>query len=154
MNRLWKIVIVLAAAMVISAGLSIAVKKKVLEPAMAREQAFAAIEGGELKADANGVIDLPERWRVACVDGKAYVTGSTQYTLWVLFVAEKSKTARLRGYLFCNKPAAARVSGAVTVNYPNPGGGQVDVTVQRVLNPNCFEVVNQQDQRKATTEGW
>jgi hypothetical protein len=153
-NRLWKIVILLLVAISISALLSIVIDKKVLQPALAREQAFDAIAEGRLRPDANGVIDLPDGWRSASVDGKAYVTGSSEHTLWVLFVAEKSKIARIRGYLYCNKAAAARVSGAVQLNYPTPAGRQIEVTVLRILNPNCFEVVNQQDHPPATTEPW
>jgi hypothetical protein len=154
LNRLWKITILLLVAMGGSALLSIIVHNKVLEPAMAREQAFDAIADGRLQADADGVIDLPVEWRAASVDGKAYVTGSVAHTLWVLFAAQKSKTARVRGYLYCNKPAAARVSGAVTLNYPTAAGRQIEATVMRILNPNCFEVVNQQDHPAATTEPW
>jgi hypothetical protein len=153
-NRLWKITLLLLIGMVGSALLSIAIHKKVLEPALAREQAFDAIAGGHLQADAAGSVDLPAEWRAASVDGKAYVTGSPGHTIWVLFVAEKSKTTRVRGYLYCNKPAEARVSGAVQLNYPTTAGRQIEATVMRILNPNCFEVVNTQDHPPAATEPW
>jgi hypothetical protein len=136
---------VLIAAVLASGAISLLVARRVLAPAAQREDAFAAIASGQLTpADASGTIPLPAKWKQASVDGNAYVTGEREQTMWVLFVTEKGSGGQLRGDLFCNKPAAARVSGAVMVNYPHPGGSQVEVTVKRILNPSCFEVVNQQ----------
>jgi hypothetical protein len=127
---------VLIAAVLASGAISLLVARRVLAPAAQREDAFAAIASGQLTpADASGTIPLPPKWKQASVDGNAYVTGEREQTMWVLFVTEKGSGGQLRGDLFCNKPAAARVSGAVMVNYPHPGGSQVEVTVKRILNP-------------------
>ena len=87
------------------------------------------------------------------MDGKAYVTGNVEHTLWVVFVEKRSSAGQVRGYLFCNKPAAARVSGVVSLNYPTASSPQIDATIVRILNPNCFEVVSAAP-GGATTEPW
>jgi len=139
-----RILLVLVVAVVVSGTISLLVARRVLAPAAQREDAFAAIASGQLTpVDSSGTVFLPPPWKRASVDGNAYVTGDREHTMWVLFVTQKGTGGQLRGDLYCTKPAAARVSGAVTVNYPYPGGSQVEVTVKRVLNASCFEVVNQ-----------
>jgi hypothetical protein len=151
-NRLWKIVVLLLVAISMSAALSLAVRQKVLAPALAREEAFDAIIAQQLHP-IDGVIELPKQWHSASMDGKAYLTGNVEHTLWVLFVEKRSSSGQVRGYLFCNKPAAARVSGVVPLNYPNASSPQIEASVQRILNPNCFEVLSAAP-HGASTEPW
>jgi hypothetical protein len=144
-TRFRRILLVLLAAVLASGTISLLVARRVLAPAAQREDAFAAIAKGQLTpSDSSGTVPLPPQWKRGSVDGNAYVTGDREGVMWVLFVTDKGSGGRLRGDLFCTKPAAARVSGALMVNYPHPGGSQVEVTVKRILNASCFEVVNQQ----------
>lgn len=139
-----RIIFVLVFAVAASGAISLLIARRVLAPAAQREDAFAAIANGQLTpADTSGTVPLPSQWKRASVDGNAYVTGEREQTMWVLFVTEKGEGGQLRGDMFCTKPAAARVSGAIMVNYPHAGGSQVEVTIKRILNPSCFEVVNQ-----------
>jgi hypothetical protein len=138
-----RIIGVLLAGVLASALVSYLVSHHVLRPAAAREEAFDAIVSGQLKPDQTGTIPLPDRWKVASVDGNAYVTGDRDRTMWVLFVVEKGHGPQLHGYLFCTKPAAAQATGLIVVNYPNPAGPTSEVTIQRVMTASSFEVVNQ-----------
>ncbi len=154
-NRSLKLVLaVILGGIAASALLSYAIYRNVLRPARLREDAFAAILDGRLKADAAGTVNLPAEFAAASIDGKAYVTVETTRTLWALFVQDRGSGSTLRGYAFCNQPATARVSTTLELNYPiptrdgaaaatPPAPTKIIVSIKRVLNPVCYEVAHE-----------
>ena len=150
MNRAMRIGLVLAVGIGASALVSYLIHQKVLRPAQAREEAFAALRSGELAPGADGVAILPDKWAIASVDGKAYITGSPNRTLWALFLKERGDGAKFKGYLFCNKPAKTGAKAMVDLQYPatptrgdrHPDGSLITVNVLRVLSPYSFEVMH------------
>ncbi len=146
--------LILVAGVGISALLSWLIYRNVMQPARVREDAFAAWLAGRLKPDGAGVVTLPGEWAMASVDGRMYVTREATGTRWGLFVSEKGTGANLKGYAFCDHPAAARVATDVELNYPvaatnapgreaQPGRETVILRIKRVVNPSCFEVATE-----------
>src|SRR5579885_2626871 len=142
----------------LSGLLSWLVYQRVMEPARIREDAFAAYLDGRLRPDDAGVIVLPAEWAKASADGRMYVTRESTGTRWALFVMDKGMGAGIRGYAFCDHPAAARVATDVELNYPQPrtnapgaasrpGRETVIPRIKRVVNPSCFEVSHENEKR-------
>jgi hypothetical protein len=139
MNRPTKIVLVLVAAIAVSAGMSYLVHERVLKPARAREDAFAALREGSLSPDAAGVAVLPQQWAMASADGKVYVTGSRDRTLWALFPAEVAGDGKkFKGWLYCNRGNQAAPKSMVDLE-STPLGRPAPVKVFRALSPYAFE---------------
>jgi hypothetical protein len=145
-NRMLRIALMLAVGIGLSALVAYGIHRNVLGPAQAREEAFSAIQSGQLPAGPDGVVALPPKWAAASIDGKAYVTHSAQHLTWGLFVTERGFGKRFSGDLFCDKPAVAK--GTMEINGPIPAAGDargarvepVAVKVIRVLSPWNFEV--------------
>jgi hypothetical protein len=150
-SRMTRIVLVLFLGLGASALVSWCVYRFAFLPAQAREDAFAAIEVGQVSAGADGIATLPAKWAVASMDGKAYVTRGAQGSLWVLFLKERGAGAKLHGYLFSNKPSSAAATGSVEIDFAVPAGpggvpparSRVTVRVMRVAGPSSYEVINE-----------
>src|SRR5437764_1004841 len=98
MSRAMRIVLVLMAGVAGSALVSYLVYQKVLRPAQAREEAFAALQAGNLVPGPGGVTSLPAPWRIASMDGKVYVSGPPAGTMWALFASDIGSRGRFRGH--------------------------------------------------------
>ena len=142
MNRPTKIVLVLLAGITVSALVSYLVRQKVLKPAQAREEAFGALRDGSLLAGPDGVATLPPRWATASVDGKMYVTGARDRTMWGLFPADVSDGAKFKGWLYCNSANQAAPKAVVELR-STPLGRPAAVKVFRALSPFAFEVTSE-----------
>jgi hypothetical protein len=146
-----RIALMLAVGIGLSALVAYGIHRNVLGPAQAREEAFDAIQSGQLAAGPEGVVALPAKWAGASIDGKAYVTHSAQHLTWGLFVTERGFGNRFSGDLFCDKPARAVAKGTMEINGPVPAAGDqrgarvepVEVKVVRVLSPWSFEVARE-----------
>lgn len=150
MNRMLRIALMLAIGIGLSALMAYGIHRNVLGPAQAREEAFGAIQSGQLPTGPDGVVVLPPKWATASIDGKAYVTHSPQHLTWGLFVTERGFGNRFSGDLFCDKPARAVAKGTMEINGPVPAADQrgarvepVEVMVNRVLSPWSFEVARE-----------
>ena len=141
MHRMVRIGLVLLLAIGASALVAFLINQGVLAPAKAREDAFDAIQRGQLSPGPDGVAALPAQWQKASLDGKAYVTRSLERTTWVFFLKEKGSGKKIAGYLFCDKPAKAVAEGVIEINYP-AAGTKVGVKVVRVATAFSFEVVS------------
>jgi hypothetical protein len=143
MNRPTIIVLVLLAAIAASAGLSYLVHQRVLRPAQAREDAFTALREGRLLPDGAGVAVLPPQWAMASVNGRVYVTGSRDRTLWALFPAEVAADGKkFKGWLYCNSGNQAAPKSVVDLE-STPLDKPAPVKVFRALNPCAFEVTSE-----------
>jgi hypothetical protein len=143
MNRPTKIVLVLLAGIAASALVSYLVRQKVLRPAQAREDAFTALRDGSLLPGAEGVANLPPQWATASADGKVYVTGSRDRTMWGLFPAEVAADGKkFKGRLYCNSGNQTAPKGVVELE-STPLGRPAQVKVFRALSPFAFEVTSE-----------
>ena len=141
LNRTTRIMVMLMTGIMASGLVSWSIFSYVLQPAQARVEAFAAIRKGELTAGADGVVKLPDKWAMGSVDGKAYLTRTSERSIWVLFVTEAGSGSRLSGHLFCDRPGKAGPKMTIDVKYPS-NSVEVTVRVIRATSAFSYEVVN------------
>ena len=152
MRRMTRITLMLILGLGTSALVSWCIYQYAFRPAQAREDAFAAIEAGQIMPGPGGITPLPPQWAMASIDQKAYITRDPMGTIWALFLKERGEGASLRGYLFTSKLTSGVVAGVgkVELDYPIPAGAngrapvksQVTVRILRVAGPSSYEVVN------------
>jgi hypothetical protein len=133
--------LVVVAAAATSALASYLIYQKVLRPAQAREEAFAALEAGTLVCGPGGRTPLPAPWAIGSADGYVYVSGSAAGTLWALFPSRIGPGGEFRGSLYCNKPNKTAPKGTVDLE-STPAGRPSTAVVRRALSPFGFDVTN------------
>ena len=136
-----RIILVLLVGIAISGFVSYLVYQRVLRPAQAREEAFAALRGGELAPGPGGVTELPPRLAIGSAHGKAYVTGDPARTMWVLFPSEE-RGASFEGRLMCTRPNQTAPKSTLELD-STPAGRPATVRVVRALSPVSFDVVSE-----------
>jgi hypothetical protein len=105
-----------------------------------REKMGRDLEGGKLRPDAQGVVQLPSDLARGSIDERAFVTTNGTGSRWLLLRAWRGKGANLQGYLYApGKPLKAGTD--VSVATEDAGVIAVlEVTVRKTLNGSWYEV--------------